>query len=291
MDILDRIRLASFAKVNLFLNIKGVRDDGYHELEMVNAKISLHDDVICTFTNAPEIEMLCSEPTIPVDGSNTAYKAAERFLLKTNYAPGARVHIRKRIPHGAGLGGGSSNSAAALLALNQLAKYPLSLPELSKIAEGIGADVPFFLESGCCYVTGVGERVMGLVAENRYEKLGVVICSPSAGVATHGAYGLWDKHGTVEDKSPKKLMQALVNGDWEAVPNLLFNAFEPVIFDAYPEVAKAYMDFKKISPTKPLLSGSGSNLFSLHPNIDEAEPVALAMQKAGYDAHPYELIL
>ncbi|MDP8242742.1 MAG: 4-(cytidine 5'-diphospho)-2-C-methyl-D-erythritol kinase [Candidatus Hinthialibacter antarcticus] len=291
MDILDRIRLASYAKVNLFLNITGVRDDGYHELDMVNAKISLHDDIICSLTNAPEIELVCSESTVPADETNTAYKAAERFILQTKVTPGARVHIRKRVPHGAGLGGGSSNAAATLIALNQLAKYPLSMPELSKIAEGIGADVPFFLEQGCCYVAGVGERVMGLVAAKRIDRMGVVICSPAEGVATHGAYGLWDKSGKIEQKSPKPLMQALVNGDWDTIPKLLYNAFEPVIFDAYPVVAKAYKDFKKISPTKPLLSGSGSNLFSIHPTLDEAEPIALAMQKAGYDAHAYELIL
>lgn len=291
MNILDRIRLASYAKVNLFLNITGVRDDGYHELEMVNAKISLHDDVICSLTNAPEIELLCSESSIPVDETNTAYKAADRFILQTKVAPGARVHIRKRIPHGAGLGGGSSNAAAALFALNQLAKNPLTIPELSMIAQGIGADVPFFLEKGCCYVAGIGERVMGLAAAKQVEPMGVVICSPTEGVATHGAYGLWDKSGKIEQKSPKPLMQALVNGDWDAIPELLYNAFEPVIFDAYPVVADAYKAFKKISPTKPLLSGSGSNLFSIHPTLDEAESVALAMQKVGYDAHAYELIL
>ncbi len=291
MNILDRIRLNAYAKVNLFLNITGVRDDGYHDLVMVNAKISLYDDVICSLTNAPEIELVCSESNLPTDETNTAYKAAERFIRQTKAAPGARVHIRKRIPQGAGLGGGSSDAAAALIALNQLAKLPLTTPELSRIAEGIGADVPFFLEKGCCYVAGVGERVMGLVAAKRPENMGVVVCSPCDGVSTHGAYGLWDKAGKVEAKSPKPLIQALVNGDWDEIPKLMYNAFEPVIFEANPAVADAYTTFKKHSPTKPLLSGSGSNLFSLHPTINDAEPVAHALQKAGLAAHTYELIV
>lgn len=287
----NRMRTQAFAKVNLFLNITGVLPNGYHTLEMVNAKVSLYDDVQCTLLGEAKIDFQCETPGVPVDESNTAWQAAARFLAQTRAAPGVRVILRKRIPHGAGLGGGSSDAAAVLRTLNQLVPKPLSLEALMDIGLGIGADVPFFIEPGCCYTAGVGERVMRIPSIVPPPDLGVVICSPGEGVATGGAYGLWDKHGKAEDRSPRPLMRAISTGEWNAIPELMYNAFEQVIFEEYPKVKKVYNAFKKLSPTPPRLSGSGSNLFSVHPTLEDAEIVAASLSRKGYTAAAHTLIL
>jgi 4-diphosphocytidyl-2-C-methyl-D-erythritol kinase len=240
-----------------------------------------------------QIQLNVNDPAIPSDASNTAYKAAARFLEQNKLRGGVDIRIQKNIPSGAGLGGGSSNAATVLLALNELYDFPLGASELADIAAGIGADVPFFLENGCAMVKGVGERVLPFQVHPTYhqEPVFVVLCSPAVHVSTKDAYRLWDEQGSGRGKEPAKLLQCLVHGQKENLSASLFNSFESVIYPAYPELNAVYETFVSLSPAKPLLSGSGSNLFSLHPTEEEAYSVSAQLRSKGYKATVCELIL
>jgi 4-diphosphocytidyl-2-C-methyl-D-erythritol kinase len=279
------VELKSYAKINLFLCITDVLPNGYHRLDMVNARISLHDVILCRIgRSGGGVHLKVDDPSIPDDHTNTAYKAAQRFLEQIRSRNSVEISIQKHIPSGAGLGGGSSNAASVLSALNELFDYPLTTPELMHIGTGIGADVPFFLGKGCSFVQGIGERVMDLIVDSSFcaEPLFLVLCSPDHHVSTQDAYHLWDRKGNRKPVSPAPLLHCLLNGARDELPSCLFNSFESVIYPEYPELKKVYTTFCQVSPTQPLLSGSGSNMFSLHNSEKEAHQVVKKLAKKNY---------
>ncbi len=284
---------SAHAKINLFLNIEGVRDDGYHTLTMVNAQIGLSDRLTVEVVLKPGINITCDNPSVPLDESNTVYKAATRFMEQHNQENGVKIHIAKKIPKGAGLGGGSSDAAAVLSALNELTGYCLPKEELMEIGAGIGSDVPFFFANGCCVCRGIGERIEPIEIADSPETppLYAVVCSPQAEISTPCAYRQWDelKHPKNQDAQP--LIDALKNRQWDRIPGLLFNSFEQVIYDEYPEVNAAFQTFRDLSPTMPLLTGSGSNIFSLHASEKEATRVSQELLKNGLSATECPIIL
>jgi len=287
------VEMLSPAKINLFLDIAGLREDGYHRLTLVNAKVSLQDRIACRLIPPPEIQLTANGLPIPLDSSNTAHHAARRFRDLYGLPLGVRIHIEKQIPQGAGLGGGSSNAAAVLTALNQLTGNQVPIETLRECGARIGADVPFFLYEGCCLCEGIGEQVTPLpVSSPEGESpLRVVLCHPDEHVSTPRAYALWDQAGNPPHASPQPLIQALKNQNWERVPGCLFNAFESVIFANYPVIQQAYEVFRNISPTPPRLTGSGSNLYSLHTRREEAIEVANGLEQQGLRATVCDLIL
>ncbi len=287
------LELPSPAKINLFLDIVGVREDGYHLLTMVNAKVSFHDRIECSLIRTPEIQLTSSGPRIPLDLSNTAHHAARRFRDLLNLPQGVRIHIEKRIPQGGGLGGGSSNAATVLTALNRLTGELVPMETMRETGARIGADVPFFLYDGCCLCEGIGERVtpIPIPLPEGEPPLRAVLCHPEEHVSTPHAYKLWDQLEPRHPASPQPLIQALKEQNWERVPGFLFNAFESVIFANYPGIHQAYGTFQGVSPTPPRLTGSGSNLYSLHTRLEEAFAVACGLEQQGLRATVCDLIL
>jgi len=286
------VDLAAYAKINLFLDIEGTREDGYHLLSMVNAKISLHDTISCALTTKPRIELTCNDSTLPTDEKNMAYQAAARFREQSRLNRGVSIHIEKTIPVGAGLAGGSSDAAAVLLALNQLS-YDLVPPVvLKEIAQGIGADVPFFLENGVCVCTGIGERVVTIPLERDSDEPPVygVLCSPAESVSTPLAYRLWDERREATHSNSRDLIQALIQRQWNRIPDFMFNSFEVVIFEHYPVIRDAYRIFCDVSPTVPRLTGSGSNLFGLYASEAEAKAVAERLREKRLTAVVFYLV-
>ncbi|MGC9328756.1 MAG: 4-(cytidine 5'-diphospho)-2-C-methyl-D-erythritol kinase [Candidatus Hinthialibacter sp.] len=286
------LTIQAYAKINLFLDIEGTRSDGYHLLRMVNARISLHDVVSCALDENPCVTLTCSDPSLPADERNTAYQAASRFRELARFQPGVSIHIEKKIPVGAGLAGGSSDAAAVLLALNQLAGYPLAPDALRSLAAGLGADVPFFFEQGICLGSGIGERISPLPVSKSPSDARVygVLCSPGESVSTQTAYRLWDEFDDPVHSSPENLIQAITQKKWDEAPGFMFNTFEPVVFAHYPLVHDAYQKLAAASPTPPRMSGSGSNLFSLHVHQSEANGVAEKLQKQGLTASVFHLM-
>ena len=177
------------AKINLSLRIHGPRSDGFHEIETFIAPISLCDEIkIARCHGKQEIAFRCDDPLVPKGEDNIVMRAANVFLEETQIASGVSIELKKRIPHGAGLGGGSSDGASTLLALNELFATNLPREALAKMAEIIGSDVPFFIFQSAAVCKGRGE----LVSPTRLrEQLSVLLLKPGFGVPTQWAYSRW----------------------------------------------------------------------------------------------------
>ncbi len=184
------LTLAAKAKINLYLDVTGKRADGYHLLETVMHTVSLSDTVTVTETDKSGIEISCSDPLIPCNEKNIAYKCAAAFFEKAGIRDrGVSIHIEKNIPSQAGMGGGSADGAAVLKSMNILFKAGLSETELISIGADIGADIPFCIKGGCGYCTGIGEIIEPLPLI----QASVLIGKGKTGISTAEAFGKIDK--------------------------------------------------------------------------------------------------
>lgn len=174
------------AKINLSLKIKGKRPDGFHELESLMVPLTLADTL--TLEKADGLAFTCSDASLPCDGSNLVVRAAQRFFEVAGIAPGVRIHLEKAIPHGAGLGGGSSDAAHTLLALNELFNHPLGAETIASLAAELGSDVPFFLAGGAAVCRGRGELVEPV---SFAQSIPLLLIKPAFGVPTPWAYSRW----------------------------------------------------------------------------------------------------
>jgi 4-diphosphocytidyl-2-C-methyl-D-erythritol kinase len=176
--------MLSPAKLNLSLRVLSKRPDGFHEIETLMVKLpGLADEI--TILPADAFSFTCSDPSLPTDSSNLVVKAVEAIAEKSGQPQHFSIHLEKRIPHGAGLGGGSSNAATVLLALNSQLAEPLSPQELHELAAGIGSDVPFFLYAGAAWCKGRGEIIEAAPAP---PPLPIVLFKPGFSVSTADAY-------------------------------------------------------------------------------------------------------
>jgi 4-diphosphocytidyl-2-C-methyl-D-erythritol kinase len=246
--------LSSPAKINLWLKILGKREDGFHEVATRLVKLGIADTVTLTLTEgAAGIDLSCNVPGIPVDDSNLVCKALRAFEAQTGKSFGWQIHLEKSIPHGAGLGGGSSNAAVVLRAANDLAGSPLSLEELLRIAASIGSDVPcFLLETAAADGTGRGERVTP--AEFSW-KLPIVLIKPAFPVPTPWAYQKWA--ASLELPGVLYAPQLCPWGE-------MVNHLERPVFEKYRllPALKSWL-LGQNSVRAALMSGSGSTMFAI----------------------------
>ena len=201
------INLPSFAKINLDLRVLGTRPDGYHDLRTVFQSLAIFDNVTVTIRRGP-LAVTCDEPDIPTDRRNLVWKAASllhRAATGKNTAPrDVLIDLRKRVPSEAGLGGGSSNAAMTLIALNKLWKLDLDLASLSRIGARLGADVPYFLHGGTALGLGRGDDIYPLAD---MPPVHVVILRPGFGVATADAYSWFDEERRRAKEPPHRPVQ------------------------------------------------------------------------------------
>ena len=156
---MDRLKRDSYGKINLMLNISGVREDGYHTLETIMQTVGLRDTIEIRRTAKPGIRLTCDLPYVPSDERNIAWKAANKFIEHTGYDGGLDIRIEKTIPVGGGMAGGSTNAATVLNMLNEMCGYPIADPQLEAIALTLGADVPFCLYEKPALCEGIGEKI------------------------------------------------------------------------------------------------------------------------------------
>lgn len=261
------ITLIANAKINLFLDILGKRSDGYHNLESVMQSVDLSD--IITLKLSDKITVECSNPEIPQNEGNICYKAAELFYAKSGQSGGAEIRIEKRIPHGAGLGGGSADAAAVLTGLNKLNGNPFIEAELAQIGARIGADVPFCLCGGIQACRGIGDELMKI--PTLPERVFLVV-KPDFGCDTRSGYAGYDK-----SLIPKcgKLSEFLESG--ENFPKMMYNVFQMVYNDErINEIVKRLNDS---GAEGAILTGSGSAVFGVFPNEQSAETAARKFPK------------
>ncbi len=271
---MTRLERRSTCKINLLLNILGKRPDGFHELESVMHPVPLHDALQLEPLDRPGIELTCSDPLLPVDSRNLVYKAALAYLRVSGVEAGVRIHLEKRLPLAAGLGGGSSNAAATLLSMNELFGGRVPLSQLEREAASLGSDVPFFLQPGPALVTGRGEQVAPLESFPALKGAFVLLIHPGFGVSTAWAYRELARFpDAVRGRSGRaaEFVAALQGGSLEAAASLLYNSLEAPVLRKYP-VLKLYQEYLRANGAAGvLMSGSGSTTFGLFRTEGEAK--------------------
>ena len=255
----------SFAKVNLSLRILGKRPDNYHEIQTVLQAVSLHDTLNFVKTASGSTAFTCDDPTIPIDASNLVVKAAEALRERFQVASSCEISLAKRIPVQAGLGGGSSNAAMTLLALTRLWQLPASRHDLLEIAATVGADVPFFIEGGCAFATGIGTQLTPLpdLPQQR-----LLIITPSVSVSTAAAYQALKAPALTTSESVSILAISRTQANFSdskqwVLCDHLENDFERVIFDIEPEIRRVKEALIQAGARCALLAGSGSSVFGI----------------------------
>jgi 4-diphosphocytidyl-2-C-methyl-D-erythritol kinase len=264
----ETVRVLAPAKVNLFLEVLGKRADGYHEIATLMLAIDLADELDFAPDASGNLSLTCDDPALTVGPDNLVLKAAEKLRIETGCAIGARVHLRKRIPWAAGLGGGSSDAAAALEGLNELWRLGLSRAALARIGSEIGSDVPFFLDGPAAWCTGRGEVVTPVPVGR---PLDLVLVKPPEGLSTAEVYKRLSVPAAPVDG--KAARDALASGDVEGLGRALFNRLQEPAFVLSPAVADAFRRVQAAGAAGGLMSGSGSALFALCRSPSEARRV------------------
>lgn len=262
---MEIIRLCSQAKINLFLNIKGVREDGYHEIETVMQSISLADRVKLE-KNRGGIGIYCDLPYVPRDERNIAYKAANLFFEQTGEKGGVFIAIRKKIPVGAGLAGGSGNAAAVLVGLNELYHTGLSERELCEMGAKLGADVPFCITGGTQLASGIGEKLSRLPPP---PDLKLLVVKPRRSISTPLVYRKYDELCRKAELTGKKFppvqpeLSEFCRGLESGNPAPYFaNVLEPVTGALCREVP-ALLRLIERCGARAMMSGSGTAVFGV----------------------------
>ncbi len=249
------------AKLNLTLKILRKRPDGFHEIDTLMVKLpGLADEI--TIEPADEFSFTCTDPSLPTDGENLVVKAAQAFSKQSAHPLHFHIHLEKNIPHGAGLGGGSSNAATILLALNEQLETPLPIEELHKIAANLGSDVPFFLYEGAARCTGRGEIIKPADSPPPYK---IVLFKPQFSVPTPDAY----KNCLVAEPLPG------INYEPQSHESLtIFNDLEKPVFAKHRYLAELkHWLINRRDVKASMMSGSGSTIFAiLH---HKAKPIGL----------------
>ncbi|MBN1383641.1 MAG: 4-(cytidine 5'-diphospho)-2-C-methyl-D-erythritol kinase [Elusimicrobia bacterium] len=275
------MKLKAPAKINLFLDILNKRKDGYHNLKTVFQRVSLFDDISIKETESG-IKVSCDDPGIPTGKENIAYKAAVLVKKYSRIKKGVLIRIKKGIPVGAGLGGGSSDAAEVLKGLNRLWNLKLSKKNLIKIAKKIGADVPFFA-SGLkkCMAMGIGDILTPLSAG---KKEWYVIVKPSFNISTKFVYSrlnLFKRKG-LTPKNPRGIYTGLTKQRQYSNIDKYYNRLEDVVIPLYPEIEKIKEKLVSYGAEFSLMSGSGSCVFGFVKDNKIGNKIKNSLKKDGY---------
>jgi 4-diphosphocytidyl-2-C-methyl-D-erythritol kinase len=261
-----RIRIPSFSKVNLWLEVLGRRADGYHQIRTVLQGLDLHDVVDLELRDEEGVELEVEGHEVPRGADNLVVRAAILFREKTGHRAGLRVRLRKRIPVGAGLGGGSSNAAATLAGVNALAGNILDRNELALMAGLIGSDVPFFLWGGTALGLGRGEEVQRL--PDFPSDVAILLVWPGFQISTAHVYQAlhapsWDARGDLTSADPgttiREFFSTRETGRWGALRNDL----EFPVMSLYPELGRLRQLLLECGCGQAMLAGSGSTVFGM----------------------------
>lgn len=270
------LKLPSFAKINWKLYVLGRRPDRLHELRTIFQTITLHDEL--TFTSKPDerLQLTCDAPEIPVDSRNLIHRAATVLQERYGLRAGASIHLEKRIPAEGGLGGGSSNAAAALLGLASLWNLKISKDELCAMGTQLGADVPFFFTGGTALGTGLGTEITPVteVAAGH-----LLIVTPDVKVATADAYRALNAPALTKPFGDTILPISRADEHFaDSFPDGLHNDFERVIFRLKPEIERAKNALVLAGARRALMTGSGSSIFGIFENQETQERAREALR-------------
>lgn len=259
----------AYAKINLMLDICSKRNDGYHDLFMIMQSVGVYDTVTVKRIKGRDIKLSCNLSDIPLDSKNIACKAAEAFFKENKIrvtSRGIHIDILKRIPHAAGLAGGSADGAAVIVALNHLYNTALSENELCKIGAKVGADVPFCITGGTLLAQGIGE-VLSKVKPLR--KCYILLAKPDFGVNTGKAFSEFDTNGKTHSPDCLGMLCAIQNRDLNDISLRLENVFEQFIEVPNRIYMKEIM--RKNGALGACMSGSGPTIYGIFEDKESAE--------------------
>jgi len=285
----SRITIPAFAKINWSLRVLGKRDDGYHEIDTVLQTVSLHDTITFERTNDDGIRLWCDDRAVPVNKANLVWRAVAAFRDRYSINNGVKIRLEKRIPSEAGLGGGSSDAAATLIALAHLWEIEVSADDLVQVAESLGSDVPFFLHGGTARATGRGNVIEPLEDTPQQHLL---IIKPNASISTAKAYRTLNSHALTSANSKPILFRSQASDFSASIDlNALHNDFELVVFQLEPEIEHAKVALLNSGARAAMLSGSGSAVFGIFENQDAQERAIQAIElETGWRAFPCKTV-
>lgn len=259
---------SAYAKINLTLDVLGVRPDGFHDLKSVMQTVSLCDDIEIDIGTGKPWCLKCEAEGVPLDERNLAWKAAKVFFDAVNFDPeGIEIRMLKRVPSQAGLGGGSSDAAAVFRALNRHYGMPMTLQELADLSAKVGSDVPFCVLGGTVMVEGRGEFVRSLTP---MPECYIVICKPDFPVSTPALYRKLDECEIKKHPDNDAMEAAIRAGDLAAIARNVHNVFDPVVAAEHPEIDHIKSVCAACGALAQQMSGSGSATFAIMPDRESA---------------------
>jgi 4-diphosphocytidyl-2-C-methyl-D-erythritol kinase len=265
---MKEVEIDSYSKINLTLNILAKRQDGYHNIETIMQSVDLADRIFIK-KEKEEIKIKCNHPQVPIDSQSLAYRSAEKILNRCRVTKGVKIEIDKKIPLASGMAGGSANSASILVGINKLFALNLSNEDLRGMGEELGMDVPFCIQNGTALAYHRGEKVTPLSPIN--PPLWIIIINPGFEIPTKWAYNNLDLSLIKREKNnTKAMLEALKGGGARGIAKNLFNSFEELIIEKYPEIGKIKDRLIEEGALGALMSGSGSTVFAIAQNEEQA---------------------
>lgn len=269
------ISLSAPAKINLTLDVKGRRPDGYHELETVMHQISLADNI--TIRAIPRgIELTCDHPDLPVDDSNLAYRAAWEILKRCSAGEGVAIDVKKHIPIGAGLAGGSTDAAAVLIGINRLYNYGIITEQLQDWGALIGSDVPFCIKGGTALARGRGEILEKLPPG---PPLNLVLVKPDFSVSTAEVYRQYSLQQPKKTPDTRAFLEAWRRCDMIRMCTAMENVLESVTAARFADIEQLKTRMQGLGAAKSLMSGSGPTVFGIFEETETARSAWESLQK------------
>ncbi len=260
------MKVRAYAKVNLALDVVRKRTDGYHELDMVMAPITLHDLIYIDKIDHG-IEITTNNYRMPTDKRNIMYQVADILIQRYHIPYGVKIHIYKHIPTQAGLAGGSADGAAVLRAMNQMFHLGLSLEQLAEIGKEVGADIPFCIYEKTALVRGIGEKLEFI--EHQFHCY-LLLVKPKKGVSTKKCFGMLDLNNAIHPQV-LELKEGIEKSDFKRIVNHLGNTLEALSIDMVEDIEMIKKQFIELGFEGALMSGSGSCVFGMTQDINKLE--------------------
>lgn len=258
--------MKAYAKINWFLRVTGKREDGYHLLDMLMQQISLHDDVEILPADTLSLEVI-NAPYIPAQKDNLAYRAAKALQHFSNIQTGAKIILKKRIPVGAGLGGGSADAAAVLHGLNHFWQLNYTKEVLAEIGLPLGADIPFCVHGGYARVQGIGERVYPLQSTRQHW---MVVIQPCKGLSTKDVFQALQLRPQNDENNILSVQDALESGKYHLLNQYSNNDLQDISISLRPVIQEALHALRSAGAKYAMMSGSGSAVFGVFNTYQQA---------------------
>lgn len=257
---MEEVKVIARAKINLSLDVKGKREDGYHILSMVMQSVDLADKITLKLNDSGKISVNTNMYYLPTGEKNIAYKAAELFLMEINSKDGIEINIEKQIPVGAGMAGGSTDAAGVLMGLNKLYGFPLTQGKILDLGLSLGADVPFCIVGGTKLAEGIGEKLKPL----NHVPLSLLIIKPRKSISTKEVFKKLDINSIQNRPDNNKLIQGIEEQNYNKIYQAMDNSLSSISMELVPEIEEIIEGLElKFNCKKAMMTGSGSTVFGI----------------------------